>query len=101
MEKIYIVFPFEGEFEEEEDDAVAFCSRADAEEYALSIAEEQAYESFLSCINWDDLCERRDFEGFVEDMKHFYSAVRWDNFETTSGMVLSATDPYIKEFVKL
>lgn len=101
MEKIYVVFPFEGEFEEEEDEAVAFCSRADAEEYALSIAEEQAYESFLSCINWDDLCERRDFMGYVEDMKR-YSVVRWGNFfETTSGMLLTATDPYIKEIVKL
>ena len=97
MEKIYIVVPSEVE----ENDAVAFSSRADAEEYALSIAEEQAYESFLNCINWDNFCEKRDFEGFAMETKRYALSYWGKFFETTNGVILFATYSYIKEIVKL
>ena len=101
MEKIYVVVPSEVEVEEDEDEAVAFCSRADAEEYALSIAEEQVHEMFLSCINWDDLTGSRTFEGFVEEMRDYALHFHCFNYTTVSGLLLSCADPYIKEIVKL
>ena len=97
MEKIYIVVPCETQ----EEDAVAFCSRADAEEYALSIAEEQVYEMFMSCVNWDDLTGSRTFEGFVEEMRDYAPHFHRFNYTTTSGLLLACADPYIKEIVKL
>ena len=97
MEKIYIVVPSEVE----EDEAVSFSSRADAEEYVLSVAEEPAHECFLNCVNWDDFCERRDFEGFVMETKRYTLSYWGKSFETINGMILFAPYPYIKEIVKL